>query len=189
MSASQQRLSAPVERRAAPRTELPDVVAFLWQALTEMFGPAFLTAYGDEDGGPPKLWIGGLSQFTMRQVKAGLATIANQSRQYPPNLTEVREACIGRAPGVRFGGVPVKSDYLLDVPRASRSHVDAMLANMRRRVASSTIPDVAETEPAPVVHGCTCKGEGSCDICIAYTAAASGAHVEFPRGREPGEEG
>ncbi len=92
-----------------------------------MYGAAVLAAYGDGDR-PPKLWIGALSKLSATEAKAGIAELSKQGRSYPPNLTEVLEAC---RPKVK---APYHAPYLPPPPPkpATREHVDGCLASMRR---------------------------------------------------------
>lgn len=133
-----------------------------------MYGAAVLTAYGIDDK-PPKLWVGALSKLTPAEAKQGIASLAKQGRSYPPNLTEVLEACRPKKP-VRYLGGPSSMwpTKALPRPKANEDHVQQCLANMRRLFGASKSAtlqsDLAEYErPA-----CTCKSSGECDVCVRY---------------------
>lgn len=80
-----------------------------------MYGPAFLTAYAaaDNDAGPNPLWARTLSSLRPDQARHGLEKLSRQGRQYPPNLSEVMEACLNR---------PIRSygTQALPAPQSSR---------------------------------------------------------------------
>ena len=118
------------EPRAAD-SELPPLVAWIWQQLVAMYGGAVLTAYGVDDK-PHKLWVGALSKLTPDEAKRGIASLAKQGRSYPPNLTEVLEACRPKS-SPRFLGRPVDLNRLkLAPPKASPEVVKAHLESMRK---------------------------------------------------------
>lgn len=109
-----------------------------------MYGGAVLTAYGVDDK-PHKLWVGALSKLTPDEAKRGIAALAKQGRSYPPNLTEVLEACRPKGPGVRYLGRSVDPATLaLPVPRASEERRQAVLDKLRRTVGAAVVPQKRE---------------------------------------------
>lgn len=121
------------EQPRPPEAGGSELVAWMWQALTAMFGPAFLSAYAaDEEGHVGEIWAKALGRLTWRQAKEGMARLGNERRTYPPNLTEVMAACRPQTGGVRYLGLPS--------PRAgtgghSRWHCRASLILSRMQIA------------------------------------------------------
>lgn len=165
-------LSSERNGQQAADSDLPPLVAWLWQQLVAMYGPAVLTAYGVDDK-PPKLWVGALSKLTADEAKQGIATLAKQGRSYPPNLTEVLEAC--RPPRrVRYLGRPTNPRALaLPRPAANEEHRSRCLAEMRRAVAFGEPESVPHSERATwQTRVCTCKAQGTCDTCRWFSESA-----------------
>lgn len=74
----------------------------VWAQLAEMFGKAFYREHGDE---PAALWQQAISRLSDTQLVRGLANIANDGLEFPPNLPQFLAAC-KRLPPVRHLGVP-----------------------------------------------------------------------------------
>lgn len=104
--------------------------ARVWRAMTQMYGPAFSTAYGEN---PNPLWEAAIAKLTDDQCRTGLTKLAQEARSYPANLTEFVAACT-RGDGVRYLGGPssMYDPKRLEVQRASTDHVNTRLANIRR---------------------------------------------------------
>lgn len=168
----------------AADSEIPPLVAWLWQQLVAMYGPAVLTAYAVDDK-PPKLWVGALSKLTADEAKQGIATLAKQGRSYPPNLTEVLEAC--RPPRrVRYLGRPTTPGALsLPRPVASEETRSAVIARMRQLFGPSKpkcgrcrdrgcdeCGQYVEDEGTRGTRACTCKAQGTCDTCRWFSESA-----------------
>jgi hypothetical protein len=98
--------------------------------MSDMYGSAFRAAYGDT---PNSLWLAAISKLSDHDCRRGLATLAEEARAYPANLSEFVEACKPKKKGVTFYGTPVDpSTYLLDKPKTrDREFVDSILAKMR----------------------------------------------------------
>lgn len=106
--------------------------ARVWNAMTQLYGTAFLTIYGET---PAVLWEAAISKLTDEQCRYGLTKLAEEARDYPANLTEFVAACKPKSAGVRFLGNPAHADVLnLPRPVANREHVNRCLANMRRNL-------------------------------------------------------
>lgn len=138
----------------------------MWQTLTQMYGGSFLTAYSVNDA-PPTIWRSALGRLTRDEAKAGIAALAKQGRSYPPNLTEVLEACRPKK-SVRYAGGP-SSMYrprALSAPLASEETRQRYLTNMRKLFRGVTRESVPHTErPIWSKPACTCKATGECDVC------------------------
>lgn len=103
-----------------------------------MFGSGFLTQYAENDG-PPKMWVSALSRLSWDQAKKGLANLADDGHDYPPNLTVIMEAC-RRKPPVRYLGAPSNSGDFLPKPGeviASKETVREKIAKMREMLNES----------------------------------------------------
>jgi hypothetical protein len=137
--ASQAASRALSSERSEPRAE-PDseIVAWMWQALVQMYGSAVLTLYGDEHDAPCSMWRQALSRLTRDEAKKGLASLAREKRTYPPNLTEVLEACRPKKL-VRYYGVPETREQLqrrIGVVKAPREVVERHLQSIRSKLGS-----------------------------------------------------
>jgi hypothetical protein len=130
-----------------------------------MYGGAVLTAYGVEDK-PHKLWIGALSKLTPDEAKKGIAALAKQGRSYPPNLTEVLEACRPKKPGVRYLGRPVDMAAMrLPRPKASEEVRRKYVDHMKSVLGKAEPPK--KREPY-VAKACTCCSSGECETCRSF---------------------
>lgn len=166
-------LSNGLSEQLAADSEISELVAWVWQQLVAMYGAAVLTAYGVDDK-PPKLWIGALSKLTPGEAKAGIAALSRQARSYPPNLTEVLEACRPTSPGPRYLGRPVDSRRLLERQKAPEHVRQKYLASMRALFGRSEPErEVLPRTDSRLSAGCTCRGQGDCDTCQAWAEQAS----------------
>jgi hypothetical protein len=136
---------APSNASTQPRRTSSEIrAALVWRSMVELYGPAFLTAYGDS---PSPLWLSAIEKLTETECARGLATLADEAREYPANLTQFAAACRGKGSGPRFLGTPTTPAQLraLEPPpekRATPAQVDGWIARMRRRLAGPK-----ETEP------------------------------------------
>ncbi len=130
--------------------------------MTELYGPAFVSAYGDKAS---PLWSAAIADLTDDECRVGFASLAKQGREYPANLTQFVAAC-RPVKGVRYYGTPTTPDELrrLEPPKARPSIAEQHIANMRRAVGAAVRRDSAASEPA----ACTCQGLGECDVCQAW---------------------
>lgn len=103
--------------------------------MTEIYGTAFLVAYGDA---PPRIWEAAIAGLTDAECRDGISRLAHEKRQYPANLTEFVEAC-KRKPIRYLGGQPTSPGALrrLEAPPADPKKVAAHIANMRRTVGAA----------------------------------------------------
>jgi len=104
--------------------------------MVELYGTAFLTAYGET---PSPLWLAAISELRDEQCRDGLTRLAKQPREYPANLTQFVAACCPPSGSPRFLGVPVTTDDIrkLEAPperRASPEKIDGWLAKMRKKI-------------------------------------------------------
>ena len=155
------------EESIRPRSEAGSQrAARVWNAMKQLYGSAFLAAYGDA---PTPIWAAAISELTDAQCRQGLASLAKQAREYPANLTQFLAAC-KPVQSPRFLGVPTTGAHLrklLDVRRASPEAVDGWLAKMRQKVGKpAAVKREAESRPA-----CTCRATGTCDVCQSYSRA------------------
>lgn len=101
----------------------------------EMYGPPFLSAYGEK---PSPLWMAAISDLSDEECRVGLTTLARQAREYPANLTQFVGAC--RPPKqVRFLGTPTTPEQLrkqLPAQKAPREVAERWLAEMRKTVGA-----------------------------------------------------
>jgi hypothetical protein len=100
--------------------------------MQQMYGAAFLTAYGEK---PNPLWEAAISKLTDEQCRKGLASLAKQSREYPANLTQFVAVCTEKPP-VRFLGGPssMYNPRQLEGPRANPENVKSRLESIRRKL-------------------------------------------------------
>jgi hypothetical protein len=105
--------------------------------MKQLYGAAaFTSAYGDK---PNPMWTAAIGRLTDDECRAGLGRIAQQSRDFAPNLTQFVAAC--RYKGTQSTlGPPTTPEALrkaLPPPekQASREKIDGWLAKMRARLA------------------------------------------------------
>jgi hypothetical protein len=106
--------------------------------MTELYGTAFLSAYGDH---PSPLWTAAISELSDDQCRNGLTRLAREAREYPANLTQFVAACRPRTTSPQFLGVPLTAEQMAQlVPppekRASHEKIDGWIAKMRKTVSS-----------------------------------------------------
>jgi len=92
-----------------PEAEDSEDAVWVWQALAEMYGRSFVTSYGKE---PPTTWTQAINRLSHEQLRRGLASIGNENRKFPPNLSEFVSAC-KTMPDRAMNGVESKTDYKL----------------------------------------------------------------------------
>jgi hypothetical protein len=109
--------------------------ARVWRAMTELYGPQFKAAYGDN---PTPIWERAIAELTDDQCRDGLTSLAHEKRDYPANLTVFLAACQPKSAGVRYLGVPLtdeqKAVLSLPKPNVPVEKIDGWLAKMRRTV-------------------------------------------------------
>lgn len=139
---------------------------------------SFLTVHGET---PSTLWVGKIAELTDEQVNAGLKRIADMEREFPVNLTEFREACKPKPAGRRYLGTPTNAralEHQRGEP-ASREHIDACIANMRKLFGKAREPgsdDEVPPRPKPRMdNACTCPldSPGTCETCVRLASAMS----------------
>lgn len=124
-------LTAAAEERAA----------WVWRSMTQLYGPAFLSAYGEspfatakEPGAP--LWLAAIERLTNEQCSLGFHRLAGEAREWPCNLTQFIDACTRRHTneGVRFLGVPLTKEQWreLEAPWTRAKNADSVLAACRQ---------------------------------------------------------
>jgi hypothetical protein len=108
--------------------------------MVELYGPSFLTAYGDS---PSPIWLVAIGELSDEECRQGFATLAKQAREYPANLTQFVAACRPQTGSPRFLGTPTTPDALrrLEPPlsqRATPEKIDSWIAKMRRTLNART---------------------------------------------------
>lgn len=98
--------------------------------MVELYGPAFLSAYGDR---PSPLWRSAIGELTDDECRVGLTVLAKQAREYPANLTQFVAACRPQKL-VRYLGRPTTPDELrkLEPKPSDPSIAERHLASMRK---------------------------------------------------------
>src|SRR5690606_4676690 len=88
-----------------------------------------------------------------------------QGRSYPPNLTEVLEAC--RPPKrVRYLGRPTSPNALaLPRPRANEAHRAGCLERIRKAIAGEREVTPHTERATWNTRACTCQSRGECETC------------------------
>jgi hypothetical protein len=134
--------------------------------MVELYGPAFVSAYGES---PSPLWLAAITELTDAECRDGLTRLAREAREYPANLTQFVAACRPEQ-GVRYLGNPVTPadlDRMLPPPerRAKPEVIDRWIAKMRRTVGAAVSADQGGREPS---KACTCMGLGECEVCKAW---------------------
>lgn len=105
--------------------------------MSQMFGAAFRTAYGEK---PNRIWTDAISKLSDDECRQGLTRLAREERKYPANLTEFVEACKPKIHGVRFLGVPQTGErFLLPVKRTEPERARQIYAELRERCKSSVV--------------------------------------------------
>ena len=62
----------------------------VWAQLAEIFGKAFYREHGETPG---NLWVVAIEKLTDKEIRTGLANIANDSLAFPANLSQFVSAC------------------------------------------------------------------------------------------------
>jgi len=98
-----------------------------------MYGSAFLSSYGET---PPTVWEQAIIRLTHEQIGKGLATLGNENRKFPPNLSEFVHACTTILER-RSNGVEDRTDYKLlrrqrSTPEFARKWIDKMKRGRER---------------------------------------------------------
>lgn len=150
----------------------------MWRSMVELYGPAFLSAYGES---PSPLWLAAISELTDDECREGLTALAKSAREYPANLTQFVAAC-RPAKQVRYLGAPTTAAKLqaLMPPKAQASVADRYLARMRAAVGRAI---ASERPKSPETKACTCRATGECEVCRKY-AGLAGGDAEGVRGTE-----
>jgi hypothetical protein len=104
--------------------------------MVELYGTAFVTAYGES---PSPIWLAAIAELTDDECRKGLTALARQAREYPANLTQFVAACKPVTGSPRYLGVPVTPDEIagtLPPPdrRAKPEIIDGWLAKMRSKL-------------------------------------------------------
>lgn len=105
--------------------------AQVWNALTEMYGNAFVSSYGEQ---PTRIWAEAISSLNDRELQRGFKRLVEEVRTFPPNVSEFVHACKQTAP-VRFLGIPQSPEQARlghNRQRASPETIKKHLANMRK---------------------------------------------------------
>jgi hypothetical protein len=112
--------------------ECQERAAIVWRSMVELFGPSFLTAYGDS---PSPLWKAAISELSDDECRVGFTTLAKQAREYPANLTQFVGACRPEKL-VRYLGSPTSAAEMraLEPPKPSPSVAEKWLAEIRRNL-------------------------------------------------------
>lgn len=77
----------------------PAVMRRLWQRMSEIFGPRWTSAFGeDAGGGAGQTWAKGLAGLTVDQVAAGVEAVIVAGQDWPPMLPVFRAMCLGIPP-------------------------------------------------------------------------------------------
>lgn len=104
--------------------------------MVELYGSAFVTAYGEQ---PSPLWLSAISDLTDAECRKGLASLARQAREYPANLTQFVAACRPASGSPRYLGVPMtdaqKAELYLPKPEVPREKIDGYLASIRKKLS------------------------------------------------------
>lgn len=153
--------------------------------MVELYGPAFLSAYGES---PSPLWLAAISELTDDECREGLTALAKAAREYPANLTQFVAACRPAKP-VRYLGAPTTAAKLqaLMPPKAQVSVADRYLARMRAAVGQAM---ASERPKSPETKACTCRATGECEVCRSYAGLAGGDASDLRGAEQPeGEAG
>src|SRR5690606_7386464 len=104
------------------------------------------------------------------EARTGIANLSKQGRSYPPNLTEVLEACRPKKLVRYAGGNPTSPARLsLPRPRASEETRQRYLANMRSLFAKTKRAETSKGDMAMWESpACSCKGAGECETCRRF---------------------
>ena len=126
--------SRPSDSSVKARTR----AAAVWSSMVELYGPPFVTAYGEA---PSPIWLAAIAELSDDECRAGLTRLARQPREYPANLTQFVAACRPVTGSPRYLGTPITPDHeSLALPppdRRSRPEViDGWIAKMRAKVGA-----------------------------------------------------
>lgn len=173
--------SGPQPNGPTISAELASKAERVWSSMAELFGPAFAAAYGDV---PSPIWLATIDKLSEAELGRGFTALAQEPRDYPPNLTQFAAAC--RPPSSpRFLGVPMTPAEIrnLDAPKNQRARIediDDWLASMRQNVANAKIVTRREgmaMEGTLVSRACTCQCRGTCKTCRGYMDVMEGKHL------------
>lgn len=159
--------------------------------MTELYGTAFMTAYGDT---PSPLWQAAIGELTDDQCRSGLTRLVKEAREYPANLPQFIAACTYKEP-VRYLGVPLDAEgwkRLSGAPpeqRASREKIDGYLAKMRAKLGP--VVEDARCFGRSTFRGhapCTCQAQGTCQTCLYFARLMNEADENRGKGKSHGDE-
>lgn len=86
--------SAQRSREAGqPVPQPPEVMEWLWQMMSSMFGHKWVSSYGQQVD-PDRVWASCLKGISKDQIKAGLNRCAIAAREWPPSAPEFRGMCL-----------------------------------------------------------------------------------------------
>jgi hypothetical protein len=76
-------------KRQSDTPDLPDGHPLweLWESMTEFYGAAFLSQYGDR---PTWAWLEALQDLSVADYGTGMAALKNRTSSFPPNPGEFR---------------------------------------------------------------------------------------------------
>lgn len=106
--------------------------------MVELYGTAFLSAYGER---PSPLWTAAIAELSDDECRRGFITLAKQAREYPANLTQFVAACrpVSGSPHM-LGPAITAEDWARLIPppeqRAAPEKIDSFIAKMRRSVGA-----------------------------------------------------
>lgn len=134
--------------------------------MVELYGGAFLSAYGDR---PSPIWLAAIGGLTDDECRKGFTTLAGTPREYPANLTQFVGACKYREP-VRYLGVPMSARELAalngegcsdpEVAREWLEHLRGMVGPVQ-----ATESEVSRSSSRYFSPPCTCQATGVCRVC------------------------
>jgi hypothetical protein len=105
--------------------------------MVELYGSAFVTAYGES---PSPLWLAAIGELSDAECRAGLTRLAKQPREYPANLTQFVAACRPPSGSPRYLGTPITEEQraalYLPKPDVPVEKIDGWLAKMRAKLRS-----------------------------------------------------
>lgn len=109
--------------------------------MAEIYGASFAASYGDV---PPPIWLDAISRLTDEQCARGFRALANEGREFAPNLTQFVSACKQMPSSPRFLGTPIDPHAVktLGAPvhtRARVEDIDDWLGSMRENVSAAVI--------------------------------------------------
>lgn len=101
----------------------------LWDRMTEFYGAAFLSQYGET---PNLTWVEMLKDLTPEQYAVGFNSLKNRDSSFPPNPGEFRSLCEVDSSWERQCHRVVDQSSMIEDQTAKERRAEEGLANIKK---------------------------------------------------------